>query len=266
MDLGIKGKKALVTAASRGFGLATAELLVREGVAVALCARGVDDLERAAETVRHTGRQVWGDQAPAVTAAALDVTDAPAVAAFVKATGPVDLMLVNAGGPPAGTFAELELSQWRQAYSLTLESAVHLCRLVLPDMAARGWGRVVMITSVSVKQPVDNLMLSSVLRPAVQGLVRTLANTYAAQGVTVNAVAPGYHTTSAVERLIAKKIEQTGCSRQDVLDAWTREIPMGRLGKPAELASLIVFLMSQGAGYVTGQGIVSDGGWVKGTF
>ena len=160
----------------------------------------------------------------------------------------------------------MNLSQWRDAYTLTVESAVRLCQLVLPGMATRGWGRVVMITSVSVKQPVDNLMLSSVLRPAVQGLVRTLAVQYATAGITVNAVEPGYHTTSAVERLIAKKVEQTGCTRQDVLDEWAQEIPMGRLGQPEELASLITFLMSEGAAYLTGQGITSDGGWVKGTF
>ncbi len=266
MDLGIKGKTALVTAASRGFGLATAKQLAREGVAMVLCARGSADLGRARDEVLAAGKKVWGEDTAAVTTAAVDVTDGQAVVDLVAQTGPVDLLLVNAGGPPAGTFAELDLEQWRAAYSLTIESAVRLCQLVVPQMAQRGWGRVVMITSVSVRQPVDNLMLSSVLRPAVQGLVRTLADQYAARGVTVNAVAPGYHTTSAVERLIAKKIEQTGCTRQDVLDDWTREIPMGRLGQPEELAALIVFLMSQGAGYLTGQGIVSDGGWVKGTF
>jgi 3-oxoacyl-[acyl-carrier protein] reductase len=266
MDLGLKGRTALVTAASRGFGLATALQLAREGVAVHLCARGADDLERAGALVRKVGREAWGSQAPAVTTMVVDVTDEAAVSAFVAAAGPADLLLVNAGGPPAGNFEQLGLDQWQAAYELTIASAVRLCRLVVPGMAARGWGRVVMITSVSVRQPVDNLMLSSVLRPAGQGLVRTLADQYAARGVTVNAVAPGYHTTSAVERLIAAKISLTGCSRQDVLDAWTREIPMGRLGDPAELASLIVFLMSAGAGYITGQGIVADGGWVRGTF
>jgi len=266
MDLEIKGKSALVAAASRGFGLATAKQLAREGVRVAMCARGQDDLRRAADEVRATGREVWGAQAPEVTTAIVDVTDGDAVANFVVQTGPIDMMLVNAGGPPAGTFTDLDLDQWRTAYALTIESAVRLCQLVVPDMARRGWGRVVMVTSVSVKQPVENLMLSSVLRPAVQGLVRNLAVQYARRGVTVNAVAPGYHTTSAVERLITSKMDQTGCARQDVLDDWTREIPMGRLGRPDELASLIVFLMGQSAGYLTGQGIVADGGWVKGTF
>ncbi len=266
MDLGIKGKSALITAASRGFGLATARQLAREGVRVSLCARGQTDLEQAATEVQAAGREVWGEAAAPVTTAAVDVTDAQAVADFVAQTGPVDLLLVNAGGPPAGGFTELAEQQWRDAYTLTIESAVRLCRLVVPGMAERGWGRVVMITSVSVKQPVDNLLLSSVLRPAVQGLVRSLAVQYAASGVTVNAVAPGFHTTSAVERLIAKKIEQTGCTVQDVLDGWTAEIPMGRLGRPEELAAVVTFLMSEGAGYLTGQGIVSDGGWVKGTF
>jgi 3-oxoacyl-[acyl-carrier protein] reductase len=119
---------------------------------------------------------------------------------------------------------------------------------------------------VSVRQPVENLMLSSVLRPAVQALVRTLALEAAPSGVTVNAVAPGFHLTSAVERLITRKQEQTGASRDDVIAGWTREIPLGRLGEADELAALVVFLMSGPAGYITGQSITSDGGWVKGTF
>jgi 3-oxoacyl-[acyl-carrier protein] reductase len=124
----------------------------------------------------------------------------------------------------------------------------------------------VQITSVSVLQPVENLLLSSVLRPAVHALTRNLALEGAAHGVTVNSVAPGFHATSAVERLIAKKIEQTGCTREAVLADWSAAIPLGRLGEPEELASLILFLMSARAGYLTGQCIVSDGGWVRGTF
>jgi 3-oxoacyl-[acyl-carrier protein] reductase len=136
----------------------------------------------------------------------------------------------------------------------------------MPGMMARGWGRIVQITSVSVLQPVENLFLSSVMRPAVHALTRNLALDGAPRGVTVNSVAPGYHTTSAVELLIAKKIEQTGCTREEVLADWTAEIPLGRLGEPEELAALVLFLMSVRAGYITGQCLVSDGGWVKGTF
>jgi len=263
MELGLEGRTALVTAASRGFGKAVALQLAAEGARVALCARGAEDLENTRIEVAAAG------PGP-VIARALNVTDDLAVTAFLAETeqnlGPVDLMLVNAGGPPAGRFADLDLDQWEAAYRLTIESAVRLCRLVLPGMIERGYGRIVQITSVSVLQPVENLALSSVLRPAVQALTRNLAVEAGSAGVTINSVAPGYHTTSAVERLITAKIEQTGCTREDVLADWTREIPLGRLGEPEELAALIVFLMSRQAGYITGQCVVSDGGWVKGTF
>lgn len=270
MDLGLKGKTALVTAGSRGFGKAVALQLAAEGAHVAICARGEEDLAAAREEILEAGQEVWGGRAGRVLTRALDVTDGKAVTEYVGETeknlGPVDLLLVNAGGPPAGAFFDLALQQWQDAYRLTVESAVRLCRLVLPGMMERGWGRIVQITSVSVLQPVENLALSSVLRPAVQALTRNLAVEAAPRGVTVNSVAPGFHTTSAVERLITAKIEQTGCTRQDVLGGWESEIPAGRLGAPEELASLILFLMSEQAGYVTGQCIVSDGGWVKGTF
>jgi len=270
VDLGLKGTTALVTASSRGFGRATAEQLAAEGVRVAMCARGAEELEEAAAAVRQVGEEIHGGAGGRVLARAVDVTDDDAVTRFVaeitQTFGPVDLLVVNAGGPPAGSFADLDLTQWEAAYRLTVESAVRLCRLVLPGMMERGFGRIVSITSVSARQPVENLLLSSVLRPAVQALVKTLSDESASRGVTVNAVAPGFHTTSAVERLITAKVEQTGCTRQDVLDGWTDAIPAGRLGKPEELAALIVFLMSQQAGYITGQCVTADGGWVRGTF
>jgi 3-oxoacyl-[acyl-carrier protein] reductase len=270
MDLGIKGRTALVTAASRGFGKAVALQLAAEGVGVAICARGEDELLVAAAEIRALGRDKWGEQAGVVLALPCDVTDGQAVAVMVaeveKSLGAIDLLLVNAGGPPAGGFGDLDLAQWESAYRLTVESAVRLCQIVLPGMMDRGWGRIVQVTSVSVRQPVENLMLSSVLRPAAQALTRTLSLEAAPRGVTVNSVAPGYHATSAVERLIKAKMDGTGCAREDVLADWAAEIPVGRLGEPEELASLITFLMSARAGYITGQCIVSDGGWVKGTF
>lgn len=270
MNLGLKSKTALVTAASRGFGKAVAMRLAAEGARVALCARGEVDLNQAVADVRAAGEGASGGGGDQVRSRALDVTDGAAVTDFVREIetrwGSVDLLLVNAGGPPAGTFSELDLDQWEAAYRLTLESAVRMCRLVMPGMMERRWGRIVQITSVSVLQPVENLLLSSVLRPAAHALIRNLALEGAPAGVTVNSVAPGYHTTSAVDRLIAKKVEQTGCTAEDVLAEWSREIPLGRLGEPDELAALVVFLMSARAGYITGQCIVSDGGWVKGTF
>ncbi|MCP4572961.1 MAG: SDR family oxidoreductase [bacterium] len=270
MDLGIRGRTAVVTAASRGFGLATAETLAREGVRVAMCARDADTLQEAADRVQTAGEEVHGGAAGRVLARSVDVTEPAALEAFVAETrtrfGPVQMLLVNAGGPPAGTFADLDQEAWDTAWRGTVASAVAACRLVLPDMLEQGWGRMVAVTSVSVHQPVENLMLSSALRPAVQGLVKTLSDEVAGRGVTVNAVAPGFHATSAVDRLIAAKVEQTGCQPEDVVAGWTQTIPAGRLGRPEELAALIAFLMSEQAGYITGQSIIADGGWVRGTF
>ncbi len=270
MDLGLKGRTALVAGGSRGFGRAVALRLAGEGATVALLARGETALREAAAAVAAEAQRTHGAAAGRVLPLVADVTDdaavADAVARLGRELGPADLLLVNAGGPPAGNFAELDLPAWEAAYRLTVESAVRLCRLVLPGMVERRWGRIVCITSVSVYQPVENLMLSSVLRPAVQALTRTLALEAAGAGVTVNAVAPGFHLTDAVERLIARKQEQTGAGREEVLRAWTREIPLGRLGRADELAALVAFLMSEPAAYITGQCVVADGGWVRGTF
>ncbi|MFN2369817.1 MAG: SDR family oxidoreductase [Candidatus Krumholzibacteriia bacterium] len=270
MDLGLKGRTALVTAASRGFGLATARLLAQEGCKVGMCARGEEDLAEAAGDVRAAGEDVWGGRGGRVRHRAVDVRDAAAMAGFAdlveRDLGPIDLLLVNAGGPPAGGFDELSPADWEAGYRLTIESAVGLCRLVLPGMMARRFGRIVAVTSVAALQPVENLVLSNALRPAVHGLVKSLSDHAAGRGVTVNAVAPGFHATSAVERLIAAKTAQTGCTREDVIAGWTRAIPAGRLGEADELAALIAFLMSAQAGYITGQCVVADGGWVRGAF
>ncbi len=243
--------------------------LASEGVKVAMCARGIEELDRAADQVRQAA-QVAGYKDIQVLARGVDVTDEEAMADFVTeiegALGPLDMVLINAGGPPAGRFLELDTQAWDDAYRLNLASAAALCRRVLPGMMDRGWGRVVQITSVSVRQPVENLVLSSVIRPAAHALVRCLADEAAPKGVTVNSVAPGFHATSAVERLIDRKIRDEGCTRDEVLAGWTNEIPMRRLGKPEELAALVVFLMSEAAGYITGQCLTADGGWVRGTF
>ena len=184
MDLNLKGKTALVCAASRGFGKAVALRLADEGVLVAMCARGEEALLEAARDVDARAQQA-GNGTTAVLARAADVTDQAAMAAFVQEInqklGSVDLLLINAGGPPAGRFADLTAEQWQDAYRLNLASAVEVCRLVLPGMMERHWGRIVQVTSVSVKQPVENLMLSSVIRPAAHALVRCLAEEAADQ-------------------------------------------------------------------------------------
>ncbi len=263
MDLGLKDKIGLVTAGSRGFGLATAKQLAAEGAHVALCARGAEDLAAATAEIDAAGvGRVW--------AAQVDVTDGVGVARFVAEVehelGPVDVALINAGGPPAGVFEAIDLEQWEAAYRLNLESAVRLCSLLLPGMRDRGYGRIVQVTSVTVKQPLDNLMLSNVIRPAAHALIHHLAREAAPDGVTLNSVAPGFHTHQRHRPLVADRIAKgEAADRAEVLAGWEKEIPAGRLGEPEELAALAVFLMSEAAGYVTGQCIVSDGGWVRGT-
>ena len=263
MDLNLAGRTALITGASRGFGRAVALELAAEGAHVALCARGSRDLEQTAAEASCAGEG-------RVLTRSLDVTDDQAIRLFiddiVQELGAPDLCLVNAGGPPAGGFFETNLPVWEAAYRLVVESALRICRLVLPSMKERGFGRIVQITSVAVRQPVENLILSNVLRPAVHALTHSLALEVAPFGVTVNSVAPGFHLTNAVERLIAKKMEQDHVTREEVLLAWEKEIPAGRLGDPQELAALVLFLMSDRAGYINGQCIVADGGWVRGTF
>ncbi len=262
MELGIANRTALVAAASRGLGLAVARALAAEGARVAICARGESDLAEAARAVEAAG-------AERVLARAVDLTEGPAVEAFAaeveRELGPVDLLLTNAGGPPALPLGEIGPQEWEDAWRLTFQSAARLCRILLPGMMERGWGRIVQVVSVSVRQPVADLALSNVVRPAVHALTRTLAEEAAARGVTVNSVAPGFHLTGAVERLIDRQREE-GRSRREVLDAWSREIPAGRLGRPEEFAALVAFLMSEPAAYVTGQLIVADGGWVRATF
>ena len=244
--------------------------LAREGAHIALCARNAQDLQAAEAEVREVARQAHGDAAGRVISGQLDVTDHDAVAAFLARTeselAPVDLLLINAGGPPAGNLADLDLDHWRQAYTLTVESAVQLCRLVLPGMMDRGFGRIVSITSVSVLQPVENLLLSSVLRPAVQALTKSLALEAAPHGVTINAVAPGFHNTSAVQRLIQKKVQDMGCSPEDVVAGWTGEIAAGRPGRARGTGRPHRLPHVRAGELHHGQGIVSDGGWVKGTF
>ncbi len=274
MDLGLTGRTALVTGASRGFGRATALALAAEGAHVGMGARGAADLEAAAEEVRGVARARAaraGGEPARVWAAPVDVADGEALARFVaaagEALGPPDCCLVNGGGPPAAAFLEAGDEAWEAAVRLLLLASVRLCRLVLPGMMARGWGRIVQVASVSVRQPVPNLVLSNVVRPAVHALTRNLAVEAAPRGVTVNTVAPGFHLTSAVERLIARKLaDGTAASRREALSQWEQEIPAGRLGRPEELAALIAFLFSEPAGYLTGQLICADGGWVRSQF
>ncbi len=261
MDLGLKGKVALVAAASKGLGKAVAMELAGEGARVAICARGED-------TLRATADEIGARAKSEVLAVAADVTVAEDVEGLVAETlnyfGRIDVLVNNAGGPPAGYFLEFGDEDWQAAFELNLLSTVRLIRAVLPGMKQRRWGRIVNITSVAVKQPVDNLILSNAVRSGVVGLAKTLATQLAAEGITVNNVCPGYTLTDRVRGLAQAQAERDGLAYDEVLARFARDVPMGRLGQPEELAALVAFLASERAGYITGQSIAVDGGYVRG--
>jgi 3-oxoacyl-[acyl-carrier protein] reductase len=260
VDLGLQNKVALVAAASRGLGRAVAHELANEGAKVIIFARGREAIEAARDEIaRSTDADVHG--------IAADITDddhiARVVAESTSRFGQIDILVTNAGGPPAGPFEAHEWDAWERAVKLTLKGAVELTRAVLPSMRERRWGRIIHVTSIAVKQPVDNLMLSNSLRSAVTGFARTLANEVATDGVTVNCIMPGYTRTERVEELADATAKRDGVTRDDVLKRFEREIPMKRLGEPHEFAAMAAFLASDRASYVTGQSIAVDGGWIR---
>lgn len=261
MDLGLRGKVALVAAASRGLGRATALGLAAEGANLVLCARGAEALELArGEIEKATNVEILTVVADVSDAAQVETVASQALTKF----GQVDVLVTNAGGPPAGTFEKHPWDAWERAVNLTLRSVVELTRAVLPGMRERKWGRVININSIAAKQPVEMLMLSNSIRAAVTGFARTLANEVATDGVTVNSVLAGYTRTDRVEQLADAAAAKEGLTRGDVVARFEREIPMRRLAEPSEFAALVVFLASRQASYITGQSIAVDGGWIKG--
>ena len=261
MDLGLSGKVALVAAASKGLGRAIAAELAAEGASIALCARGEEGLERARDEIQRTTKAE-------VIAIAGDVSRADDVERITRATlerfGRIDILVTNAGGPPSGKFESLTPEMWKQAVDLTLMSVINLTRAVIPGMKERKWGRVINVTSIAVKQPVDGLMLSNSLRSAVTGFARTLANEVAPLGITVNNILPGYTRTERVEQLSEATAKREGITAEAAVGKWEAEIPMKRLGEPREFAALAAFIASERASYITGTSISVDGGWIKG--
>jgi 3-oxoacyl-[acyl-carrier protein] reductase len=249
MDLGISGRRAAVAAASDGLGLASARALGRDGVRLAICGRDPDRLEAAVASLRAEGSEVVGLRA--------DVSTTDGAAAFVEeadaALGGVDILVPNAGGPPGGGFDVTDLGAYRAAVELNLLSTVAMCQRAVPAMRATGWGRVVAITSISVRQPIDGLILSNTARAGLTGFLKTLALEVAADGVTVNSVQPGSHSTDRLRSLHGGDL--TGAAAR---------IPTKALGRPEDFGAVVAFLCSDQARFITGAAVPVDGGAHRG--
>jgi 3-oxoacyl-[acyl-carrier protein] reductase len=242
VDLGLNNKRALVTGASRGLGKAIAAALAAEGVKVAICARDAARLAAAAKEIGATGFVADLSQPGAADAVLRRATEK---------LGGIDILVVNTGGPPAGSFAAISDDAWRAAFEGLWMSAVDLIRGALPGMRQRRWGRIMIVTSVSAKEPLPNLMISNALRPGLHGLVNALSREVAGEGVTVNAIMPGYTLT--------ERIRELGVDEKQA----AAQIPAGRMGRPEEFAALAAFLASEQAGYICGQAIACDGGFLR---
>lgn len=260
MDLGLQGKRALVLAASSGLGRAIAAQLAGEGARVALCSRDLTRARTAAADIEaRTGQAVMGFEA--------DVSDQQSLEELVTAAadtlGGLDLLVCNAGGPPAGNFKDVGEAEWTRAFELTLMSVVRSVKLALPHFSVAGGGAVLVLGSSSVKQPIGNLLLSNVYRPAINGLVKHLSEELAADGVRVNMISPGRIITDRTTQLDTGRAQREGRTLEEVRAEAVSRIPLGRMGDPEEFANVAVFLLSQAASYVTGESIIVDGGMVR---
>ncbi len=260
MDLGLRDKVALVGGSSRGLGKASALALAQEGARVAICARDREALDAAAEEIRgRTGAEVL--------AVAGDLSSADGVEAVVAGTverlGGLDVLVANSGGPAPGKFGDLDDDAWRQGFEVVTLSFVRFVRAALPHMRARGWGRIVAIQSSSVKEQVPFLDLSNGIRPGVAGLVKALAGDLAPEGITINLVLPGTFLTARIHPGLKDEPEQLDPALAQELAPLAQSIPMGRLGHPRELGSLVAFLASEPASYITGSTYQVDGGKIR---
>jgi 3-oxoacyl-[acyl-carrier protein] reductase len=258
----LSGRVALVTGSSSGLGLAAATSLANAGVRLAINSRGGEHLEAAERQLAAAGTEVISVAADIRRPDELEEL----VSSVEEQLGPIDILVANGGGPRAKPAIELDETDWHEAIPLTLMFVPRLCRLVLPSMQRRGWGRIVAINSVSSRQPIPGLALSNALRPAVLGYLKTLSQEVAGDGVTVNAVLPGYTRTERLEELAIAMAERTGQNPAEVLAEQGSGSAMRRLAEPREIGDVVAFLASPEASYVTGQAVVVDGGYVKGLF
>jgi 3-oxoacyl-[acyl-carrier protein] reductase len=255
MDLHLTDRHAICLAASRGLGYACAAALAAEGAQVSLVSRDPAALHAAATRLEtQFGRPVARQ--------ALDINDPTALETGLAdlAANPCDILVTNCGGPPTGPFAEHGPEAWRAAFAAQLLSAIVSCRVSVPAMAERGWGRVIMIGSLTMHAPLAGFALSNAVRPGLAGLAKTLTREYAARGVTVNVVCPGFTATDRITAAAAHLAADRQIPVPQVVAEWTDHIPVGRLGRPEEIGSLVAYLASDRGGFITGQSILVDGG------
>jgi len=263
MDLKLKDKIVLVTAASSGIGRATAELFINEGCRVAICSHNKEKLLKTSQEIKnlYNAEPLWE---------VCDINNPQEIEEAVhivqKKIGEIDILVNNCGGPVPGFFEDLYDENWEDAFEQVLMSAVRFTRLILPGMKSKNWGRIINITSLSVKQPVDNLILSNSLRSAVTAFAKTLSTQIGKFNITVNNVAPGYTLTSRIHELAETRAKLADTTPENILATMTNEVPMKRMADPSEVASMIVYLASEQAGYITGQTIAVDGGVIKSTY
>ncbi|NOZ04162.1 MAG: SDR family oxidoreductase [FCB group bacterium] len=263
MDLGLANKIAVVQGASRGLGYGVANSLSTEGARVVICSRNRSEIESAAKTIQTaSGNPVL----PVVC----DVTNPEQRTELFnncrKGFGPPDILVCNAGGPPPGNFIDFTAQDYRKALETNFLSAVESVRSVVEDMKARGWGRILFITSMAVKQPIDTLILSNSARSALTAYAKTISRDLAPFGITVNCILPGLHRTQRLESLARQTSENTGKTMEETWDELAADVPVGRLGTIEEFGSVAAFLCSEKASFITGQSIVHDGGTVRGLF
>ncbi|WP_433922061.1 SDR family oxidoreductase [Paenibacillus taichungensis] len=259
MDMGLRGKKALVLASSRGLGKAVATQLAAEGADVMLASRNEEKLAAVKQELLELG---GGGR---IEYCATDVTSKEDIDALIRKTGEqfgqIDILVNNSGGPPSGTFESLTDDDWERAFELNVLSYVRLIRGALPYM--KNGGHIVNIASTSVKQPIPGLILSNTFRTGVFGLAKTLSQELAPYGILINTVAPGRIGTDRIHELDAARAEQNGISEEEVAEQFRKEIPLGRYGQPEEFAKAVIFLLSGANTYITGTSLVVDGGMVR---
>ena len=260
MDLGLKGRVAVVTGASQGIGKAIALSLSQEGSAVTICARNESLLAKTAGEIQaQTGNEVLPIRA--------DVAKHGEIEAVVDATyhnfNRIDVLVNNTGGPPSTTFEETSYQNWEETFDSLFMSVVRACRAVIPHMQKARWGRIINMTSFVAKQPADRLILSNAIRAGVLGLSKSLSNELAPYGILVNAVCPGWTLTARVEELARNRARAEAKTSDEIMKSWENQIPLKRLGQPQEIADLVVFLASERASYITGAVVQVDGGVIK---